>query len=75
MVTHDIDEAIAMADKVIIMSQNPGEIVGEQDVNLSYPRDRSLDEFNTLKENLFNEFEKIDLAKQSSLAESTPNAQ
>lgn len=75
MVTHDIDEAIAMAEKVIIMSQNPGEIVGKQDVTLSYPRDRSLDEFNTLKENLFNEFEKIDLAKQSSLAESTPNAQ
>lgn len=70
LVTHDIEEAVAMADKVVIMSQNPGEIVGEMDVTLDYPRDRSADAFTTLKENLFNEFEKIDLAKQRSVAES-----
>jgi len=70
MVTHDIDEAVAMADKVIIMSQTPGEIVGDMDVKLSYPRDRSVDEFIILKDKLFNEFEKIDLAKQLSVSES-----
>lgn len=72
MVTHDIDEAVAMADKVVIMSQNPGEIVGEMDVDLSYPRDRSTDQFNTLKDSLFAEFEKIDLAKQQAINESNP---
>lgn len=69
MVTHDIDEAVAMADKVIIMSQNPGEIVGELEVGFSYPRDRNSEEFIILKEKLFDEFEKIDQAKQKELLE------
>lgn len=68
MVTHDIEEAVAMADKVVIMSHNPGEIVGELDVPLSYPRDRSAADFVELKETLFNQFEQIDLAKQQALA-------
>ncbi|MDR9498197.1 MAG: ABC transporter ATP-binding protein [Hydrogenovibrio sp.] len=68
MVTHDIDEAIAMADKVIIMSQNPGEIVGDLEVPLDYPRDRSQPRFIELKETLFAEFEKIDQAKQRAMA-------
>jgi NitT/TauT family transport system ATP-binding protein len=68
MVTHDIEEAIAMADKVIIMSQNPGEIVGDLDVPLGYPRERSQPQFINLKETLFAEFEKIDQAKQQAMA-------
>lgn len=67
MVTHDIEEAIAMADRVIIMSHNPGEIVGELHVPLAYPRDRNAVEFNELKETLFNEFEKLDQAKQAEM--------
>ncbi len=38
IVTHDIDEAIAMADRVLIMSQNPGRIVSELQVALPWPR-------------------------------------
>jgi NitT/TauT family transport system ATP-binding protein len=67
LVTHDIEEAVAMADKVVIMSHNPGKIVGEKDIPLSYPRDRSSKDFTTLKEELFAEFEKIDLEKQREL--------
>ena len=70
MVTHDIEEAIAMADRVIIMSHNPGEIVGELEVPLSFPRDRSSAEFSQLRDTLFNEFEKLDQIKQAQLAES-----
>lgn len=69
LVTHDIDEAVAMADKVIIMSHNPGEIVGEKDILLTYPRERSTSEFIQLKDELFAEFEKIDLEKQKEQAE------
>jgi NitT/TauT family transport system ATP-binding protein len=67
MVTHDIEEAIAMADRVIIMSHNPGEIVGELKVPLAFPRDRSAPEFSQLRDTLFNEFEKLDQAKQAQL--------
>jgi len=69
LVTHDIEEAIAMADKVIIMNHNPGRIVGSLDVPVSYPRDRNADDFVALKEALFAEFEKIDQAKQKELQE------
>lgn len=68
LVTHDIDEAVAMADEVVIMSHNPGEIVGNKHVPLSYPRDRSSEEFTLLKDELFDEFEKIDNEKQKQQA-------
>jgi len=71
LVTHDIDEAVAMADSVVIMSQNPGRIVGDLTVNLPYPRDRSTQEFQFLKEQLMDEFKALD-AKQH--AESSQTA-
>ena len=45
MVTHDIDEAVAMADRVLIMAANPGRIVGEIQVELTSPRQRATPEF------------------------------
>ncbi len=69
LVTHDIEEAVAMADKVVIMSHNPGIIVGSKEVDLPYPRDRSTAEFGQLKDELFAEFEKIDLEKQKEIQE------
>jgi len=67
LVTHDIEEAVAMADNVVIMSHNPGKIVGMKEVHLDYPRDRSTPEFTQLKDELFAEFEKIDLEKQKEM--------
>ncbi|MGO9544974.1 MAG: ABC transporter ATP-binding protein [Rhodomicrobium sp.] len=40
IVTHDIDEAVLMADRAVIMAGTPGSIVGEVDVDLPDPRDR-----------------------------------
>jgi NitT/TauT family transport system ATP-binding protein len=40
LVTHDIDEAISMADRVIVMSRGPGRIV--EDIRVTLPRPRSL---------------------------------
>jgi NitT/TauT family transport system ATP-binding protein len=44
-VTHDIDEAIYLADRVIVMSASPGRVIREIDVPL--PRPRRLDIRNT----------------------------
>ncbi|MDS1030219.1 ABC transporter ATP-binding protein [Bacillota bacterium LX-D] len=40
-VTHDIDEAILLADRIIIMSSDPGKIKKEIVVPFTRPRDRS----------------------------------
>lgn len=57
IVTHDIDEAVAMADRVLIMSANPGKIVGEMQVDLPLPRNRASNEFSRQREQLMNQFE------------------
>ena len=44
-VTHDIDEAIYMSDRIVIMSPRPGRIERIIDVTLERPRHRSATEF------------------------------
>ena len=49
LVTHDIDEAIYMSDRIVIMTQRPGRIERIIPVNLERPRDRSSAEFLQLR--------------------------
>lgn len=40
MVTHDVDEAIYLSDRVIVMSRDRGKILADIKIELSRPRDR-----------------------------------
>jgi nitrate/nitrite transport system ATP-binding protein len=41
MVTHDVDEAILLADKVVMLTNGPAARIGEtMDISLPRPRDR-----------------------------------
>jgi ABC-type nitrate/sulfonate/bicarbonate transport system ATPase subunit len=49
LVTHDIDEAIYMSDRIMIMSPRPGRIERTIPVDLDRPRQRSSDDFLQLR--------------------------
>jgi len=40
MVTHNIEEAVFMADRIVVMEKGPGRIVADLKVDLPYPRQR-----------------------------------
>lgn len=39
LITHDIDEAILLSDKVIVLSQRPTRIIHEFEIPFPHPRD------------------------------------
>jgi sulfonate transport system ATP-binding protein len=49
MVTHDVDEAIVLADRIMVMRPRPGRISDEIDVDLPRPRDRQSAAFDFAK--------------------------
>jgi NitT/TauT family transport system ATP-binding protein len=42
MVSHNVEEAVFMADKVIVMSPRPGRVIGEVNVDIPRPRSKYL---------------------------------
>ncbi len=45
MVTHNIEEAVFMADRIVVMQKDPGRVVTELQVSLPHPRQRKAPEF------------------------------
>jgi NitT/TauT family transport system ATP-binding protein len=45
MVTHNIEEAVLMADRIVVMDKGPGHVVGELHVALAQPRQRKSPQF------------------------------
>jgi NitT/TauT family transport system ATP-binding protein len=53
MVTHTIEEAVELADRVLVFSAHPGRLVTELKIELPRPRDRRREEFNALTDKVF----------------------
>jgi NitT/TauT family transport system ATP-binding protein len=58
-VTHDIEEAVQLADRVVVMSARPARIQRIVDIDIPHPRDISSDRYLELRDGIF---EQIGLA-------------
>ena len=53
MVTHNVEEAVLMCDRVLLLSSNPGHIAAEIPVPLPHPRNRLEDEFRSIVDEIY----------------------
>ncbi len=53
LVTHNIEEAVAFCDRVVILSANPGRVASEVAIPLKHPRDRQSQPFRDLVDRIY----------------------
>ncbi|NTZ18642.1 ABC transporter ATP-binding protein [Paenibacillus sp. JMULE4] len=59
-VTHDIDEAVFLANRIVILKPRPGSIRSVVTVDLPFPRKKSSISFQEIRFKVMNEFEQIE---------------
>lgn len=79
IVTHGIEEAVIMADRIIVLGRNPGRIRADLPVTLPHYRDRKHPTFQALVDRVYTiitnpELEKIELTTTTSVEPATPPA-
>ncbi len=55
-VTHDIDEAVYLSDRILVMSKNPGKIKKMIVNDVPFPRDRNSEEFFRIRKQVYDCF-------------------
>eukprot|EP00871_Galdieria_phlegrea_P001617 jgi/Galph1/2456/GphlegSOOS_G1120.1 len=68
IVTHNIEEAVGLADRIIILGRDPGHIRVTMDIHLSHPRDRKSRSFQLLIDQVYTMLSKPDAPLPSRLA-------
>jgi NitT/TauT family transport system ATP-binding protein len=53
IVTHNIEEAVLLADRIIVLGRNPGHVRTDFKVSLSHPRDRKASAFTQLVDYIY----------------------
>src|SRR5690348_16631240 len=53
IVTHVIEEAVELADRIVVLSSNPGKLAADLRVEIPRPRDRRTEPFNQLVDKVF----------------------
>ena len=52
-VTHDVDESIQLADRVVVMSARPGRVADVVTVGMEHPRDLGSAQYGRIKNRLY----------------------
>ena len=60
MVTHDIDEAVYLADRIVVLDARPGKVRRVQEVPLAHPRQRGSPGFVAIRDGLHADFSDLD---------------
>jgi len=66
-VTHDIDEAIFLGNKIILLAGEPANITDTFEINEDYPRNRNHPRFKEIRSRILKRFKNAYLAKRSML--------
>lgn len=53
MITHGIEEAVLMADKIVMLSRDPARVIAEIKINLPHPRNRKSPEFERTVDSIY----------------------
>ena len=64
LVTHNIDEAVYLSDRVIILSTHPAKVVADEHIDLPRPRDRESKEYNQIYDKIYSTILGSDLNKE-----------
>ena len=72
IVTHNIEEAVQLADRVVVMGTNPGGIRTEVEIGLPRPRDRKSAAFEAYVDRLYGALTGDDASAVASAREVTP---
>ena len=62
LVTHNIEEAVLLADRIIVLGRNPGHVRVDFPVTLAQPRDRKSEAFTQLVDYIYKVLTRPDVA-------------
>lgn len=62
-ITHSVDEALFLSDRVVVLSPRPSKIKEIIDLDWPRPRDRSAPEFTALRKRILDELEKLNVMR------------
>jgi len=65
LVTHDVDEAVVLADRVLVMRPRPGRLFEEIKINLARPRDRNSPLFDNFKRRVLTALDRVGLTDKA----------
>ena len=56
-ITHNVDEAVFLADRVLVLTERPTSVKAEVEITLARPRDRTSNEFTKIRKEILSKMD------------------